>query len=476
MVSIAALAEACELEVHRPSAGPVGAPTDGWSDVELIDATHDSRQVRPGWLYCCVSGSQTDGHDYAKRAIEAGAPALMVERVLDVEVPQFVVPSTRHRMGWVAAAIHDHPSRDLIVVAVTGTNGKSSIVQLLSDIYQQAGYRTDIVGTLRGIHTTPESTDLQRLLAGARSGGIEMVAVEVSSHALSFGRVNGTSFRTAIFTNLGRDHLDFHQTIEQYFAAKVRLFTGDFTDHSIINADDPYGRRLMKLASGRVTPYSLDDVEDLRFDGPISLFRWRGHDVVLPLAGTHSVSNAVAAATCAVENGVPVAEAVTALEKTTPVRGRFELVGGQHPFHVAVDYAHTPDALEAALSAARQVAGSNRVVVVFGCGGDRDAEKRPDMGRIAEKGADVVIVTSDNPRSEEPELIIDAIVGGFDEPQVAIVEPDRRLAIAVALQRAANGDVVLIAGKGHETTQIIGDETLGFDDVEVARELLEATR
>ncbi|MDH3293381.1 MAG: UDP-N-acetylmuramoyl-L-alanyl-D-glutamate--2,6-diaminopimelate ligase [Acidimicrobiia bacterium] len=462
MADLGEVAAACDAEL-------VGGPT-----VRIVDATHDSRQVEPGWLYCCVPGHRVDGHDFAPEAASAGAVALLVERRLDVHLPQLVVPSVRAAMGPVAAEIHGHPSRQIQVLGVTGTNGKSSIVQLLADIYQQSGLRADIVGTLKNSRTTPEATDLQRLLAQAARAGHDMIAIEVSSHALVMGRVDGTRFASTIFTNLGHDHLDFHASIEDYFLAKARLFTEQFTDHHVINIDDPYGRRLAGMAPGKVDTYSLADADNLHYEGPSSSFSWRGRQIMLPLAGAHNVGNALAAAVCAEAHGIAVDAIVAGLAATRPVRGRFEMVGGSQPFHVAVDYAHTPDAMEAALVAARQVAGSNRVLVVFGCGGDRDAKKRPEMGRVAEKGADVVIVTSDNPRSEDPEAIIEAIMTGIGNRDHVMVEPDRAEAIGHAIDQASAGDIVLIAGKGHETYQIIGDETLHFDDVEVAAARLEA--
>lgn len=470
------MATAAELtHVCRGTLQPGGADA---AEQPIVDATHDSRAVEPGWLYCCVPGTTVDGHDFAPLAVKAGASALLVERLVDEvrTVPQIVVPSTRAAMGPVAATIHGHPSSSITVIGVTGTNGKSSIVQLLADIFSHAGRRSEIVGTLKGARTTPDATDLQRLLARARDQGCDMVAVEVSSHALDQGRVNGTRFASAIFTNLGRDHLDYHLTIEAYFEAKAHLFTGGFTEQAIVNVDDPHGRLLLERIpeSVAVEIYSLDQAADLHYDGPTSLFRWGQHQIVLPLAGAHNVSNALGAATAAVAAGIPTEQVAAALEKSSPVRGRFELVSGSQPFHVAIDYAHTPDAMESALTAARQVAGSNRVLVVFGCGGDRDARKRPEMGRVAERGADVAIVTSDNPRSEEPGAIITEVVAGFAAPAAAVVEPDRRRAIEVALRQAREGDMVLIAGKGHETYQEIGETRLPFDDADVARSILEA--
>ncbi len=443
----------------------------------LVDASHDSRAVGPGWLFCCVPGHVADGHDFAAQAVAAGASALLVERELELEVPQIVVGDVRAVMGTAAAAIHDHPSSKLRVIGVTGTNGKSSIVQLLVDVFSAAGVEADLIGTLKGARTTPESTDLQRLLADALKRGVDVMAMEVSSHALALKRVTGTQFAAAVFTNLTHDHLDFHGTVDNYFAAKAELFNTTFTSTGVVNADDNYGRRLLDGDGSdlsHLVSYTLADAEGLRFDGAHSLFSWRGHPVDLPLAGAHNVSNALAAAATASLLGLDEPTVAAALGGTKPVRGRFELVERGQPFLVAVDYAHTPDALDAALTAARQAAGTANVLVVFGCGGDRDVQKRPEMGRVAEHGADTVIVTSDNPRSEDPSTIMAAIKEGFSRPNDAHFVLDRREAIEFALTAAAPGDVVLIAGKGHETYQVIGDQTLDFDDRQVVEETLGA--
>ena len=307
-----------------------------------------------------------------------------------------------------------------------------------------------------------------------------MVAMEVSSHALELGRVGGTRFAAAVFTNLGRDHLDFHRTVESYYRAKARLFDPGYTDTAVVNVDDAHGRRLAGELDARpgiaIHPYALADAEGLRADGPVSRFGWRGHPVNLHLAGRHNVANALAAATTAAALGLDAAPVVAALEEARPVRGRFELVDAGQPFHVAVDYAHTPDALEAVITAAREVT-DGRVIVVFGCGGDRDHDKRPEMGAVVDRLADVAVVTSDNPRSEDPDAIIAAVVAGMasaGDAERVRVEPDRRRAIALALSLAGPGDLVLLAGKGHETTQVIGDRTLAFDDRAVALEALGA--
>lgn len=453
------------------------------ADVELTDATHDSRVVGSGWLFCCVPGASHDGHDFAADAVRAGADALLVERPLPLDVPQIQVDDVRAAIGPAAALIHGDPSSELLVVGVTGTNGKSSIVQLLADMWAQVGMSSEIIGTLVGARTTPEGTDLQRQFRRAVDRGVKAMAIEVSSHALALHRVAGTRFACAVFSNLGRDHLDFHGTMEQYFEAKAELFQPALSDRAVVNGDDPYGRRLIERAAIPITEYRLSDATDLTFDGAISSFGWHGQPIVLQLAGSHNVSNALAAATCAELLGMAPVDIADALCATSPVRGRFEAVDAGQPFHVAVDYAHTPDALSAALVAARQVAGRNRVIVVFGCGGDRDVQKRAEMGRVATDGADLVVVTSDNPRSEDPNAIIDAILNGMtssnsggpeerDARPTVVVEPDRRAAITGAVEAAAPGDIVLIAGKGHETSQIIGDETVDFDDRRVALQAL----
>jgi UDP-N-acetylmuramoyl-L-alanyl-D-glutamate--2,6-diaminopimelate ligase len=461
--------------------------TSALGPVILTGATHDSRAVEEGWLFCCIPGANVDGHDYADRAVDAGAVALLVERHVSDRVPELVVPDVRTVMGLAAASIHDRPSDELTVLGVTGTNGKSSIVQLAADIWTRAGKRAEVYGTLTGARTTPEATDLQNRLRGSVDRSIDAVAIEVSSHALALSRVVGTHFAAAIFTNLGRDHLDFHHDMERYFEAKASLFTTAYTDLAIINVDDPYGRRLADRIADRaggtdgvrLVRYGLDDAVDLVIDGPVSRFTWRGVPIVLQLAGRHNVSNALGAATAAEALGIDPDDIADALCATAPVRGRFELIDVGQPFTLAVDYAHTPDALEAVLDASRQVT-AGRVIVVFGCGGDRDHDKRPEMGLVVDRGADIAVVTSDNPRGEDPEAIIDEVLAGMtagsDGRQASrvVVEVDRRDAIAAALAEARAGDLVLIAGKGHETVQVIGDQELPFDDRQVALEELGA--
>ena len=371
--------------------------------------THDSRAVTPGALFCCVVGRSADGHDHAPAAVAAGAVALLCERFVDAEVPQALVDDVRAAMGPVAAAYHGRPSDQLDVVGVTGTNGKTTTTLLLQSILGAAGRPCGLVGTLTGARTTPEAPELQAAFAGMRDVGLVAVSMEVSSHALVMRRVDGTRFRVGVFTNLGRDHLDFHPTVEDYFEAKARLFTAELTDVGVVNADDEWGRRLLDRAGIPTVPYSVADAEDVAVTPSGSTMTWRGRSVRVPLGGRFNVSNALAAATAAAELGVDVDAIAKGLAAAPQVPGRFELVDAGQPFTVVVDYAHTPDALENVLANAR---GDGRLLVVFGCGGDRDAGKRAPMGEVAARLADEVIVTSDNPRSEDPLAIIDQVRRG----------------------------------------------------------------
>jgi UDP-N-acetylmuramoyl-L-alanyl-D-glutamate--2,6-diaminopimelate ligase len=447
----------------------------GDGDVTVTSVTHDSRQVRPGALFCCVAGRVTDGHVHAPAAVLAGAVALLCERPLDLGVAEVVVADARAAMGPVAATFHGRPSDALDVVGVTGTNGKTTTTLLLQAILEADGRPTGVIGTLSGARTTPEATDLQARLAELRDSGSVAVAMEVSSHALALDRVAGTRFRVAVFTNLSQDHLDFHSTMEDYFAAKALLFEPEVTDVAVVNADDPHGLLLQQAAHVPTRAYSLVDVDDLVVGATSSTGRWRGHALRVPLGGEFNVANALAALTAAAELGVDVRTALEGLASAPPVPGRFETVDAGQPFRLVVDFAHTPDGIEQVLRAARGVAGDGRVIVVFGAGGDKDREKRPMMGEAAARLADIVVVTSDNPRSEDPQSIADAVVAGTAGGGASVrVELDRRAAISSAVAEARPGDVVVVAGKGHETTQTIGDRVLPFDDRAVAREVLDS--
>lgn len=442
-----------------------GPGTSGGPSVE--DVEHDSRRVGPASLFACIRGATADGHDHAPAAIEAGAVALLTERPLDLGVPEIVVDDVRRSVGPAAAAVHDHPSDALAVVGVTGTNGKTTTVRIVAGIVDALGGRCREVGTLTGERTTPEAPELQRILSEARSRGDDVVAMEVSSHAVDQHRIDGTRFRVVAFTNLGVDHLDHHGTIERYFAAKAALFRPELADRAVIDVSTPHGRRLADSVSIPVVEVG-DDIEILELGATAGRFRWRGHEVRVPLAGSFNVANSAVAAEIAVALGHQPEDVAAALAAIEPVPGRFETIDVGQPFTVIVDYAHTPDGLEAVLETARAIT-ERQLVVVFGAGGDRDREKRPRMGDVARRGADRVVVTSDNPRSERPESIISAIVSGMSAPP-DLIEVDRRTAIRHAIAGARSGDVVVIAGKGHETTQTIGPDSHPFDDRIVARE------
>jgi len=443
--------------------------------------------VVPGSLFACVRGARVDGHLLASEAVERGAVAVLCERPLDLPVAQVRVPSTRRALGPLCAAFWSFPSSAMNVVGVTGTNGKTTTCALLASVFRSAGWEPGVIGTLTGQRTTPEAPDLQRLLGSMRDRGARAVAMEVSSHALDQARVSGTDFAAAIFTNLSQDHLDYHGTMEAYFEAKLHLFTGEQVGLAVVNRADPWGSRLLAALEGheagraprRVVTFAPEDARDLVLGQRSAAFTWRGERLEIGLGGHFNVANALAAATAARELGVEWPSVVEGLATAAPVKGRFEPVDEGQPFHVLVDFAHTPAALAEALRAARELTGrgegpdgegGGRVIVVFGAGGQRDRGKRPQMGKVAGALADVVVLTSDNPRGERPLTIIEEIAGGLDG--VPLVDADRASAIAGALAMARPGDVVLLAGKGHETTQDFGDRVEELDDVSVARSWL----
>jgi len=459
----------------------------------VTDVTHDSREAGPDVLFACRPGAVTDGHDFAAGAIERGSPALLVERRLDLPVPQVRVDSVAQRLGAVAAAVHGDPTHALTIAGVTGTNGKTTCATLLEAVLTAAGRRAGLIGTIvtrmdgqqvTGVRTTPEATDLQRLFRRMLTVGVDSVAMEVSSHGLELGRVNGTRFAVALFTNLTHDHLDFHGTMDAYFAAKARLFTPEFADAGVINVDDRWGARLADQVTVPVTTVSCGAVPDadvvataVHSDAAGSHVTARIEteqvELSIGMPGAFNVANALLVLAAARVLGVPAAAVTGTLEHPPAVTGRMERIDEGQPFTVLVDYAHTPDSLARVLDATRAVV-DGRVLVVIGCGGDRDRGKRPAMGAAAVTGADHAFFTNDNPRSEDPRTILDAMVGGARPVAGArwTVEPDRRAAIAAALVMARPGDSVIIAGKGHETGQQFADHTVPFDDREVARALL----
>jgi UDP-N-acetylmuramoyl-L-alanyl-D-glutamate--2,6-diaminopimelate ligase len=437
------------------------APTDVVGDgaLEIRELAYDAREVQRDSLFFCVPGAKADGHDFAAEALERGAAALVVERRLELDAPQLVVPSVRAAMPRAAVEFFDDPTARLPVAAITGTNGKTTTAYLLQSILsaagQQPGLLTNVerrVGTdVREVGlNTPESIDLQRLFHEMLEQGNRACVMEATSMASAKGRLEGTRFAVLVFTNLTQDHLDFHGTMEEYFESKRRLFAQ--ADRAVVNVGDEYGERLAAELPAAIT-FRPDDA--LR-------------DVELRLPGRFNVENALAAAAAARSLGIGKAVIKEGIEAVDRVPGRFERVDEGQPFTVLVDYAHTPGALEPALEAARELAPGGRLICVFGAGGDRDRAKRPLMGQVVAELADVSLVTSDNPRSEDPAVIAAEVVDGLDLE----VELDRRRAIERALESARPGDVVVIAGKGHEQGQEIAGRKLPFDDREVAREAL----
>jgi UDP-N-acetylmuramoyl-L-alanyl-D-glutamate--2,6-diaminopimelate ligase len=436
--------------------------------VEIGDLAYDARAVSPGALFFCVPGSRADGHDFAAEAVANGAVALVVERLLELDVPQLVVPDARRAMAVAADEFFRRPSEELQVVGVTGTNGKTTTAFLLYSILAAAGRRPGLLGTIESrvggerrpaIRTTPEAIDVLRAFREMLDAGDRSCAMEATSHGSELGRLDRVRFSALVFTNLSQDHLDFHGTMERYFAAKRRLFV-EGNPPAAINVGNDWGRR---LAQDRPDTLTFGFAEDAQV-GPRAL-----DGVDLKLRGRFNVENALGAVAASRLLGIDGDAIARGLEAVRGVPGRFESVSEGQPFEVIVDYSHKPEALESVLRTARELA-TGRLICVFGCGGDRDRGKRPIMGRIASELADVAIVTSDNPRSEEPQAIIDEILEGvIGEVEV---EPDRTAAIARAISLANEGDVVLIAGKGHEQGQEFADRTIPFDDREVARDVL----
>ena len=479
----------------------VRAEIEGDERTDVLGLAHDNRRVAAGTLFFCLTGERSDGHEFASAAVEAGAAALVVERRLGLGVPEALVGDARAAMAPAAVHFHADPTAELRVAGITGTNGKTTTAFLLRHLLESAGVRTGLLGTVKSVvggaeaeleRTTPEAIELQGLFRSMLDAGDTACAMEVSSHALVIGRTSGVRFRVAAFTNLTQDHLDFHADMDDYYAAKRMLFDrgpgSGRPGAAVVNVDDDYGRRLVaEVGAGYgerlVTFSAMGDrdatirARDVEFDAEGSRFTVSAAfgevPAVMPIPGHFNVANALAAVACAVELGIDPAQATAALATVERVPGRLEPVTAGQAFAVLVDYAHTPDSLENVLLAARRIT-AGRVICVFGCGGDRDRDKRPLMGAIAARLADVPVVTSDNPRSEDPDAILTEIVSAMgDGGGERVVEVDRRLAIRAALERAREGDTVVIAGKGHEQGQELeGGRKVPFDDREVAREEL----
>ncbi|MET8160944.1 UDP-N-acetylmuramoyl-L-alanyl-D-glutamate--2,6-diaminopimelate ligase [Sphaerisporangium sp. NPDC005289] len=494
----------CPVRPLSGLAAMLGAPSGGPRAplAAVTGVTIDSRQVQRGDLYVALPGSTAHGAAFSAAAVAAGAVAILTdptgrEAAVATGVPVLVVPDPRSVLGRVAAWVYGQPSSGLLLLGVTGTSGKSTTTFLLEAGLRAAGHSTGLIGGVE-IHvgattfpptlTTPEATDLQGLLALMREDGVTAAAMEVSSHALALGRVDGASYDVALFTNLSQDHLDFHRDLEDYFLTKARLFTPELCRAGVVNIDDEHGRELVGIAKVPVTTFSAAGAaeadwraQDVRLGSDGSTFRVIGPggveaDVSVALPGPFNVANTLGALVTLVEAGVPLQTAVNGVGTVTGVPGRMERVPGADGFQAIVDYSHKPGAVESVLRALREVT-SGSLIVVLGCGGDRDRGKRPMMGEAAARLADVAVLTSDNPRSEDPLRIISAMFEGVlrvprRERAHVIVEPDRAAAIGLAVGRAGPGDVVVVAGKGHEQGQYVDDEVLPFDDRQVVAEAI----
>lgn len=465
----------------------LSAGVRGERSVRVRDVTHDSRQASPGSLFAAIRGARSDGHDYAAAAAAGGAAALLVEEFVAVPLPQIKVDDARRALAAAAAAVHGRPSQRMRVIGVTGTNGKTTVTFMLEAIAAAAGIRFGRVGTLGAAwgdrrlplsRTTPEASDLQRLLAEMAGDGVEMVALEATSHALALHRVEEISLRVAAFTNLSQDHLDFHADLEEYFQIKSRLFD-ERARHRVIWAEDEYGARLAGEADPPVTLVGWSPDHYVRGRaGPdssleVAIAGGGAASVRVSPAGKHNLANALVAAGCAHRAGVELGDIARGLSSVPPIPGRMEAVERGQPFRVLVDYAHTPDAVRRAVAAARGM-GTGRVIAVAGAAGDRDRAKRPLLGRAAAE-ADLAVITSDNPRSEDPAGLVEEVAAGARGGGARVeLRVDRAQAIRDALREARPGDVVLILGKGHEVGQDFGDRVVPFDDREAAARCLDS--
>lgn len=471
-------------------AGSVQGTVIGDPETPVNDVTHDSRRAGPGTMYVALRGERTDGHRFVPDAVAAGAAAVCVEHPVETGVAQLVVEDTRQAIGPLASEVHGHPSASLIVVGVTGTNGKTTVTHFVESMAGSAGMTSGVMGTIgtrsAGVAaptslTTPEAPDFQRILAGMRDDGVDLVAVEVSSHALELGRVRGTRFAVAAFTNLSQDHLDFHGDMGAYRDAKRRLFTEYDVGAAVINVDDPVGADLATVYRGElITVGTSGDLSfrDVQTHPTHTVFTLSGpfgeRTITAPVIGEFNVSNLVLAAACCIAAGLPAEQVIEAMTSVRGVPGRYQVVSGDDPITVIVDYAHTPEGVATAVRTARGLS-KGRVIGLIGAGGDRDRAKRPAMGE-AISSADLAVITSDNPRNEDPSAIAAAVMSGVRPGVEHILEIDRRRAIELAIGAARDGDVVLILGRGHEPVQDLGTERIPFDDRQVAAETLARRR
>lgn len=466
-----------------------------YKDVEITGISYNSKTTNKNDIFICLKGEHSDGHNYAQTAQTQGAAVILCEKKLDISIPQIIVKDSRHTIANVAAAFYNYPSKNINLIGITGTNGKTTVTHLIQRILETAGKNCGLIGTLgyklssnddykEAKHTTPQAPELQHTLSVMNEKNVYDVVMEVSSHALEQNRAGGCFFNGAVFTNLTQDHLDYHITMDNYFDAKAILFKelkhGDF---AIINIDDAYGQRFIDIIPDGVNiiTYGVKNsadviAQDIEFSihGAKCIFKYKNEEIKvdLQLNGMFSIYNALAAFAAGIAMGIDADICINALENTQSVAGRFEIVN-KEPL-VIVDYAHTPDGLENVLKAAREITPENSsLICLFGCGGDRDATKRPKMGKIADELADKIVVTSDNPRSEDPQLIISDIMTGIKSvnPHRIFVEPDRREAIAFLKSISNPQDVIVLAGKGHEDYQILKDKTIHFDDREETRKV-----
>jgi UDP-N-acetylmuramoyl-L-alanyl-D-glutamate--2,6-diaminopimelate ligase len=472
----------------------------GSETVRILGITHDSNQVNEGFLFAAIKGESTDGHRFIGQAVDRGARALLVETIDGInlrDVSVIVVEDSRSSLAQISSNFYNHPTKELKLVGITGTNGKTTTTYLLESMLQHEKKNVGVIGTVEHRYqgekitsnmTTPEAIELMGLLRDMRKSGVEYVVMEVSSHALDKKRVLGCHFDAAVFTNLSQDHLDYHKTLDNYFMTKKSLFTEVLKRSdkrpisSVINVDDPYGRKLIEESAGNIISYSIEDRHATVFadkiklsnEGIVSQVRtpWGRIDIKSNLLGRHNLSNILAAAASALSIGVSSGSIEKGISSLSTIPGRLERVDNRLGITILVDYAHTPDALKNVLQVVRPLT-RGKLILVFGCGGDRDSMKRPIMGRIGRELSDILIVTSDNPRTESPERIIEDIeIGVFDEgsrEKTYFRIVDRRSAIEKAIEIASEGDGVLIAGKGHENYQIVGEKKSPFDDREVAK-------
>lgn len=464
-----------------------------FKNVDISGISYNSQTTKKDNIFVCITGEHTDGHNFYQKAVEVGASAFMVEKPLDTHLPQIVVKSTKRQIADIASKFYNYPSKNLNLIGVTGTNGKTTVTHLLQKILEYDNQQCALIGTLgyklnssdnykEAKHTTPQAPELQNLLSRINAQDIKNVVMEVSSHSLEQNRVGGCTYKGAVFTNLTQDHLDYHKTMDNYFEAKALLFKnlkeGSF---AVINNDDEYSQRLKNIIpkNVKIITYGTKNESDVMAKNIEFLSEGSEFDyyvngkfqkrVKLAMSGMFSIYNVLAAVSTGIAMGVD-ANSIKALENEKGVAGRFETVV-KKPL-VIVDYAHTPDGLENVLKAGREITPKDgKLICVFGCGGDRDATKRPKMAHIAEQLSDIAVVTSDNPRSEDPNMIIEDVLKGFENRENAVVEPDRGKAIEMLKTIAKENDVVIVAGKGHEDYQILKDKTIHFDDREEVKKV-----